>query len=182
MKLLIALAFLVGCSSVSPMVDVHGAPNLVRVDDGVWRSGQITTAAGWSYWRSVAGGKRLHVLKLNYANEGSDALATAAGIDVHEIPMQPEGDQDLWDDFLSVWKGPDLDDVAKAEALLASASADDVWLVHCTHGQDRTGFIIGEHRVLHDHWTKDHAYAEMRANHFHPELRGVAEAWARFAP
>ena len=164
------------------MVITHGVPNLAQVDASIWRSGQITTQEGWDYIRELAHGRHVHVIKLNFDTEGSDDLAARMGIDVHVLAIQPEGDQSAWDDLKSVFKGPDPMLVDEAEALLVGATADDLWLVHCTHGQDRTGYVIGRYRVLHDHWTKDRAYQEMREHHFHPELHGVHEAWENFRP
>lgn len=176
MKLLLFLVL----TACSPMVYTHGVPNLVQVGPGVWRSGQITTREGWSYIRDVTKARRVHVIKLNFDNEGSDALAVEMGFDVHVLAIQPQGDQDLWDSVRGVFVLPDMARVAQAVQLLAGADSGDVWLVHCTHGQDRTGLIVGIYRVMHDHWTKVKAYQEMRDHHFHPALHGVHEAWERF--
>lgn len=176
-------------TACSPMVYVHGVPNLAQVSPEIYRSGQITSDEGWAYIRtlSCAGATRsdgachpVHVIKLNFANEGSDLGAAALGFTVHELPIQPEGDQDLWDDVKSVYEGPDPGRLDEIERLLESAQPGEVWLVHCTHGQDRTGYVIGRYRVLHDGWTKDAAYNEMRAHNFHYELHGIHEAWERF--
>ena len=43
-------------------------------------------------------------------------------------------------------------------------------LVHCKHGEDRTGLIIGLHRVYADGWTPEAAYQEMLDLGFHPVL------------
>ena len=182
MRALALAAFLRTLTACSPMVYVHGVPNLDRVDDNVYRSGQIDTREGWATIIHLAGGRAVHVLKLNYDTEGSDTLAVSMGIDVHNVAMEPRGDQDAWDDVLSVFKGPDENLADIAEHLLEGAGPHDLWLVHCTHGQDRTGFVVGRYRVLHDGWTKDAAYEEMLQHHFHPELHGIHEAWERFAP
>lgn len=167
-------------TACTPTIYDHGIPNLHQVDVGVWRTGQITTAAGWTYLQQITHGKRIHIIKLNFANEGSDALATAAGYDVHDLAIQPQGDQSIWDDVASAFKRPDPKLIDAAEVFLATATSDDVWIVHCTHGMDRTGLVVGMHRVLHDHWTKEAAYAEMLKYNFHPELHGVHEAWEDF--
>jgi tyrosine-protein phosphatase SIW14 len=52
--------------------------------------------------------------------------------------------------------------------------------VHCTHGQDRTGLVVGLYRTIHDGWTKTDAYREMLQLGFHPELRGLREFWEDF--
>jgi protein tyrosine phosphatase (PTP) superfamily phosphohydrolase (DUF442 family) len=40
--------------------------------------------------------------------------------------------------------------------------------VHCRQGADRTGTLIGIFRIIHDHWSFEQAYAEMRSHHFKP--------------
>lgn len=169
-------------AACSPMVYSHGIPNLAQVDANVWRSGQITTSSGWDYIVELAAGRRIHVIKLNFDAEGSDSMAQTRGFDVHVLAIQPQGDQDLWDDVKSAFTKPDPSVVAQVDALLAASRTQpgDFYLVHCTHGQDRTGYIIGRHRVLDDGWTKDRAYAEMVEHHFHAELHGVHEAWEQF--
>ena len=172
------------CGPISPMVYAHGVPNLDRVDDNVYRSGQITTQEGWDYIRQVAGVRRIHVVKLNFDAEGSDAAAVAMGLDVHVEAIQPEGDVDVFDALANAFRRPSSTQIDQAETILSWSlgEPDDFYLVHCTHGQDRTGLIIGMHRVLHDGWTKKAAYDEMLAHHFHPELHGLHETWEDFTP
>jgi protein tyrosine/serine phosphatase len=64
---------------------------------------------------------------------------------------------------------PDDKQVDRIEAWLADPKHRPV-LVHCLHGEDRTGLIIGLHRVFHDGWTPAKAYQEMLANGFHQLL------------
>ncbi len=45
--------------------------------------------------------------------------------------------------------------------------------VHCRHGQDRTGLVIGPQRVLVEGWAPADAYAEMLAHGFHPYFEGL---------
>jgi len=161
----------------SPMVYTHGVPNLVQVDTNLWRSGQITTQAGWDYIATLAHGQPVHVIKLNFPNEGSDEPAVKMGFNVIEVPLQPEGDTDVLDDVSGLFEKPDASLVAGVEWLLSHRAPGEFWLVHCTHGQDRTGFIIGAYRVLTDRWPKRQAYAEMLAHHFHREIVGLVEAW-----
>ena len=178
---MIRIFFLLALAACSPTVITHGVPNLAQVNAAVWRSGQITTREGWEHIRQVTHAKRVHVLKLNFElTEGSDDLARALGFEVHVVSIDPQGDRDVWDDLRSAFTRPDPILVQRALELLKTATADDVWLVHCTHGQDRTGLIVGMYRVLHDGWTKERAYKEMRDHHFHPALHGVHEAWEEF--
>jgi hypothetical protein len=173
------IGFAAGCSPTSYQ---HGVPNLTQVDTNVWRSGQITTQEGWAYIAKIAAGRHVHIIKLNFDSEGSDALAIQRGFDIVALSIEPRGDQDVWDDLRSAYTTPDSRVVTQIDTLLSSAasSPQDFYLVHCTHGQDRTGYIIGRHRVLHDGWTKSRAYVEMLDHHFHAALHGVHEAWEQF--
>jgi protein-tyrosine phosphatase len=176
---IIVLAIAIGAAACSPMVYTHGIPNLDRVTDNIYRSGQITTDEGWAWVNVIAGSRHVHVIKLNFDAEGLDDLAKGHGFSLHALPIDPQGDQDLYDDVRAAFRAPDPQTVDAAVALLAHASDQDFYLVHCTHGQDRTGYVIGRYRVLVQHWTKEAAYAEMIAHHFHPELHGLHEAWER---
>jgi hypothetical protein len=176
------LALLIAITACSPMTYTHGIPNFAQVGPGVYRSGQITSTEGRDYLVQIAAGRKIRIVKLNYANEGSDELLALAGAVVYEMPIQPEGDQDLLDDLHSVWLGPAASTVRQIDALLLGARPDELWLVHCTHGQDRTGYVVGRYRVLHDHWAKAKAYEEMVAHDFHAELHGIHEAWEAFRP
>ena len=46
-------------------------------------------------------------------------------------------------------------------------------LVHCLHGEDRTGLVIGLERVVNEKWPAEKAYTEMLAYDFHPILIGL---------
>lgn len=151
-------------------------PNFHQVDERVYRSGQITTAAGWAYVKDLG---VTDVLKLNFAAEGSDDLATAAGLVVHDLAIQPQGGQDVWDDIAGTFLLPDRALLARAQTLLY-ASLGRQWLVHCEHGQDRTGRVVGEYRVRVSGWTKDRAMKEALGLGYHLELLGLLRSWDWF--
>lgn len=152
----------------SPMNYTDDVPNLEQVDPGVWRSGEPRSAAGWAYLKSL-GIKT--VVKLNYDTEGSDQAAIDAGLTVVYLPIPPEND------LPSVFEKPNSDTIQKAVEQLAKGGGV---LVHCTHGQDRTGIVVGIYRVVHDGWTKDAAWTEMVNHNFHQELVGLMEFWGDF--
>ena len=153
-------------ASCSPMLYTHGVPNLVRVDERVYRGGQ-PTPEGWQYLRSL-GVKT--VIKLNAEEEGTDAPIDAS---VKRWPLDPRDGHP-----------EDIFTQPSREYLMAIVrSIDDSTgkvYVHCSHGQDRTGLVIAIYRVIHG-WPKAQAQDEMHALHFHWELPGLSWAWREFA-
>lgn len=174
-RMLIVLLIASLLLSCSPTVYVHGVPNLVKVHEGLYRSGQITTLDGWKYIASLG---ITRVVKLNFDEEGSDDDAIKIGLIVYSLSIEPRGDEDLFDNIANTFIRPDTSNVERAEEMI---ELGDGVLVHCTHGQDRTGYIIGRHRVLFNKWSTDDAYAEMLRNNFHSSLHGLHEAWEDFA-
>ena len=45
--------------------------------------------------------------------------------------------------------------------------------IHCLHGEDRTGLVVGLYRVYVDGWTPDAAYQEMLEKGFHPSYTAL---------
>lgn len=64
---------------------------------------------------------------------------------------------------------PNDSEVNQIEAIMADPARRPIF-VHCQHGQDRTGLIVGLHRVFHEGWTPAAAYREMLAKGFHKAL------------
>jgi protein tyrosine/serine phosphatase len=62
--------------------------------------------------------------------------------------------------------------VNEVMSILADPKAAPVY-VHCAHGQDRTGLIIGLERVEDQSWPPQRAYDEMKADGFHPILENL---------
>ena len=61
----------------------------------------------------------------------------------------------------------------------AGADALPKVYVHCRHGQDRTGLVVGLERVLVEGWAPADAYAEMLAHGFHPYFEGLKHYFAK---
>lgn len=162
--------------SLTPTTVTHNIPNLRQVKPGLWRSGQPQTVFDWEYLKGLG---ITRAIKLNFESEYSDNSASIAGITSHMMSIQPEGDKDIISSVSNIFVQPDKKVVEAAEELINPSVGT---LVHCTHGQDRTGYLIGRYRVKVDGWNKDEAYLEMLRLGFHPELHGLHEAWEEFAP
>lgn len=53
--------------------------------------------------------------------------------------------------------------------------------VHCQHGRDRTGTMVGIYRIAHDKWTYQQAYAEMKEKGFRTFFLGLSFGVKRYA-
>jgi len=146
----------------------NGVPNFHVVDVGVYRGGQ-PTAAGWAYLKSK--GIKTDV-KLDLASEGSDNEAARLGMTVVDASGPPS-------DLKNFFEAPTRDRIRLAVRTLEDASSRPVY-VHCLHGQDRTGLVVGLYRVHHDHYTKSKAFKEMRNLGFHWEFLGLLDLWEDF--
>jgi protein tyrosine/serine phosphatase len=177
----IILCSLTGCGGAATTYD-HGIPNLHQVSPGIWRSGQPTTKEQWQYLYSL--GIRTS-LKLNDVRESDDSLASQAGPDTITIayqPLEPRGDRDIISDITGTFVHPAEKDIQTIISVLrAGGVVPGGVLVHCTHGQDRTGLVVGLYRVSVEGWAPEVAYNEMLAMGFHSELHGLQGYWETFA-
>jgi hypothetical protein len=151
------LCCLSGCVTPPPP---SGIPNFAQVEPGLWRGGQPTTE-GWAQLKAL--GVKWDV-KLNTIHEASDDAARALGIQVIYLPIT----------FVEQTLGKPAPErlAAAVEALKRPGT-----YVHCQHGQDRTGLVVGAFRVEVGKWSKAAACAEMKAHGFHPLLRGLYWSW-----
>ena len=145
------------------MTIVSGIPNLAVVAPDILRGGQ-PTVDGWTYLKSQG---ITDVIKLNTEEEGSDSTAEALGMTVHKFAIP------WWRQM--VWR-PAQSDLVAAVALMKPHS-----YVHCEHGQDRTGLVVGCFR-LSQGWTKEDAFNEMLAQNFHCALQGLLGRWTSENP
>ncbi len=67
-------------------------------------------------------------------------------------------------------------DHAKGSAASNATQSKDAVLVHCAHGSDRTGCMIGIWRVKRDGYDYDTAYQEMRKYWFTPKFINLSGA------
>ncbi len=162
----IILACVIGAKASD--TTARGIPNFVEIAPDMYRGGQ-PTKAGWAYLKSK-GIKT--VIKLNFPSEGSDAQAARLGMNVIDASGPPS-------EIENVLEVPNAERVQLAVNSLRDKRLRPVY-VHCLHGQDRTGLIVGIYRVLNDHFTKKAAYLEMKKHGYHRSLHGLHEFWEAF--
>lgn len=153
---------------------VAGVVNLAHVEGRsrvpIYRGGQPTSGEAWGELALTFG--VTNVLKLNEAEEGSDAGAEFYGIRVHHVPLPPSTQR-----WLSVFERPDNATMRQLVAVVEQMRRGGVWYVHCQNGHDRTGLAIMLVRVLLDSWTPAEAYEEARQWGYHHQIPGLD--WAR---
>lgn len=73
-----------------------------------------------------------------------------------------------------------IDKQAKLSTVVSSSNPGVKYphavFVHCAHGSDRTGAMIGIWRVSRDGWTYPQAYKEMRRYYFGPQFKELSQA------
>ncbi|HEY1122768.1 MAG TPA: tyrosine-protein phosphatase [Haloferula sp.] len=126
-----------------------GTPNLHRVDQKVWRSGQPTRCDFRELKREGIG----EVLCLRRWHSDKEE---ATNLNLHHVRM----------------RASDIRDEEIVAALRVMVSAEKPLLVHCFHGADRTGVVIAMYRMVVQDWTRERAIAELNdeANGHHAEV------------
>ncbi|MEN9723127.1 MAG: hypothetical protein RJB38_1113 [Pseudomonadota bacterium] len=72
--------------------------------------------------------------------------------------------------------------IAQVQAALKDPSLQPIF-VHCRHGKDRTGLMVGLYRTAEQGWTQKEAHEEMLDLGFNPWLIGLEKAfWKYSAP
>ena len=122
---------------------ISGLPNFGRVDDGLFRCGQPSNAG---FREAARQGIRTVV---NARSSHSDAaLLTGTELSCVRIPMH-------------AWRVTD-DEVARFLRVATDPASRPV-LVHCAHGQDRTGVLVAAYRRVIEGWSAADALRELDA-------------------
>ena len=138
----------------------HDLPNFGHVGSGFYR-GAAPTEAGLEKLKAM--GVRtvidLRIAPHTVAKERKNAQAL--GLRFVNLPMGSDP--------------PTKAEVATFLQLADSAGQSPIY-VHCQHGADRTGTMVGIYREVHDHWSFSQAYAEMRHYGFNPHWAKLRES------
>ena len=135
-----------------PAVAAPDLPNFHPVAPGIWR-GAVPSVAGMKQLKAM-GVKTILDLRISpHRVQREGQLARALGFHWINLPMGADP--------------PTPRQVATLLATLKTAPQSPVF-VHCEHGADRTGCMIGIYRETQQGWTFPQAYAEMRKDGFDP--------------
>ena len=141
------------------LVSCGGTPNLHRVNEKVWRSGQPSRSNFRELEKQQGIGE---VLCLRCWHSDKEE---AGDLQLHHIRM----------------RASEIRDEDIVAALRVMVSAEKPLLVHCLHGADRTGVVIAMYRMVVQDWPRERAIAELtdEANGHHagvfPNIREYLE-------
>jgi len=159
-------AALAGLGGSAARADSPDLPNLHTVAPGIYR-GAAPTVAGLQRLRAMG----VHtVIDLRIAPKTvrkEKAEVERLGMKWINLPMS--GDP------------PTPKQVDTLLTTLKAAPRDPVF-VHCQHGADRTGCMLGIYRVTQQGWSYDQAYKEMRKYGFKPHYTELADAVHKRVP
>lgn len=137
-------------------------PNLLQVEDSIWRGGQPETPEDWEYLANIGVNQ---IIKLNTDSEGVDS--PVEGTALFKCPITT---------LEQILTEPDKQAVIDAVGFISPGS-----MVHCEHGQDRTGLVVACYRRSRG-WSKAKAEEEMLNLGFHKLLLGLWEFWREWTP
>jgi protein tyrosine/serine phosphatase len=135
--------------------------NFAQVAPGIFRSGQPDPQELSAARQD--GIKTLLVLRSRIP-EAERRVAARLGLAIVHVPMDAN---DI----------PPMDQVDRALDVVLDPSRRPI-LVHCAHGQERTGAVIAAYRVVSESWTP--AAAEKEALDFHFRFKNLADFLARY--
>jgi len=131
-------------------------PNFHKVNDSIFRTGR-PTEKGLTQLKTEFGLKTIINLEDSSSNVKKEAVwAGNLGIDYLSFPTKS-------------FSRPDDAAVAQIQDILNDQTRYPI-LIHCKHGEDRTGLMVGLYRVFTDKWTPQAGYQEMLDLGFHKLL------------
>lgn len=155
-----------GTSKTKPKEDL---PNFHEVHPYLYRGGE-PNEAGMHKLKSMGVKTLIDLRAPSERKMAEDEKARELGLTYINLPMTsaPPTDKQV---------AAVLDAIKKAKADPAQGSV----FVHCAHGSDRTGCLIGIWRVTQEGWTYDDAYTEMRKYYFTPKFTRLSGAVRDYA-
>lgn len=134
-------------------------PNFKQVNAGLYRGGRPT---GGDFSYLVSKGIKT-VISLEVPSTVSRERRQVTGKKMKFISIP-----------LSVYYSPTDHEINQLLQYLQDPALQPIF-IHCMHGEDRTGLIMGLYRVEVDKWDPDVAYQEMLKMGFHPKYAPLDE-------
>jgi protein tyrosine/serine phosphatase len=147
----LTLAFNVSAQTLDTTKAVEDLPNLVKVNEDLLRGGR-PTAAGMKKLKALGVTTILNIENSEEHIEADRKFAAANGLRFISVPF-------------ATFKKPTDEKVDYVLKIMRDRSMGRVYL-HCKHGRDRTGMIMGLYRVEADGWHPKTAYQEMKDRGF----------------
>lgn len=146
----------------TPGKKIEDLPNFHTVHPYLYRGGEPTDAGVRKLQKK--GVKTLIDLRAaSFRTRAEQAEASALGIKYINLPMSA--------------KAPTEAQLKTFTATVEEAQAkDEPVYLHCAHGSDRTGCLVGIWRVTHDGYNYKDAYKEMRQYYFGPQFKELSAA------
>ncbi len=174
-------------ATVSAATAKDAPANFAKVRTGLYRGGH-PSYDNLAYLKSL-GVKTVVDLEIADYIEATPAEikqelddAQLLGLTVVREPMsafEPFVNQQQMNDTLAVLATTEPADAGADAAASADVQSDAkkkaAVYVHCRHGQDRTGLVVGLERVFVEGWDPADAYAEMLAHGFHTYFLGLKD-------
>ena len=139
-------------------------PNFHQVHPFLYRSGE-PTEAGLKKLKEMGVTTLIDLRAPSEFPIDEPKIAKELGLNYINLPMSSKAPTKKQVNTL-------LDTIKKAKAEPEKGSV----LVHCAHGSDRTGCMVGIWRVTQEDWSNDEAYKEMRKYWFTPKFTKLAGA------
>lgn len=145
--------------------DARGVDYAAQVAPGLLRGG-VPDDVGVQWLKQK--GVRTVVNLRHFHGDSEGELVRAAGMRYERIPLESTD-------------APDPEQVERFLAIARDPSAQPVY-VHCLHGVDRTGAMIGAYRIAVDGWSNADALAEMEHFGAHWILTDLRRFLAAYRP
>ncbi len=146
--LALALQFSAATAEAKTVEDI---PNLFKMSDNLYRGGRVTDA-GMKQLKKMGVTTILNVENDEEAIAIDKKFAAKYGLRYISVPFE-------------TFKKPSDAKVDHVLKLLQDRSLGPIYL-HCKHGRDRTGMLMGLYRVEADGWHPKAAYKEMKDRGF----------------